>query len=77
MSESIVRVITSPVKNNVYIRNSSIHGQYEGVFMDIWRSVAENLHLSYKISTIPVDIDDTRIGIINKMVNLVPKLKSS
>ena len=74
MSESIVRVITSPVKNNVYIRNSSIHGQYEGDFMDIWRSVAENLHLSYKISTIPVDIDDTRI---NKMVNLVPELQSS
>ena len=38
----VVRIVTFPLQT-AYIRNSSIAGQFEGILVDIWRRIAEEL----------------------------------
>ena len=49
MSE-IVRIVTFPLQ---IVRNSFIAGQFEGILVDIWRKIAEELVLAYNITTTP------------------------
>ena len=53
----IVRIVTFPLQM-AYIRNSSIAGQFEGIFVEIWRRIAEELVLAYNITTAP-NYDDS------------------
>ena len=52
----IVRLVTFGNPGSLYVRNSSTPLGVEGVIVDIWRTVAEELHLAYEVNILPQDV---------------------
>ena len=71
MSDNVARIVTFAHKDGVYVRTSSITGQYEGVLVDIWHKIAKDLQMTCDIFTIPNIGDSEDVQIQNKLLDVV------